>query len=106
MHTATQRTQRFVSYPRTPLEESVFIACEVNEGGCRIYLKVDQDGALRLPNAAAVAVLADLVVSARRRLLELELVALPQEVLDGAERAAGAAVGAAGAANARSRDPG
>lgn len=106
MLTTIERTQRFLSFPRSAAEARVFTASEVTEHGMRVFLKVDQDGALTLPTAAAVAILEELVVSARRRLLELELAALPQEVLRGADRAAGAAVGAAGEAGERPRDPG
>lgn len=104
MKTETTRTQSFRSFPRTVLEQRVFTACEVNERGMRLFLKLDEDGALTLPTTAAVAVLEDLVSSARRRLLELELAAMPMGGGHGGSPAADA-VGTAGEAGPRPRAP-
>lgn len=105
MRTESIHTQRFVSYPRTKLEQSVFTACEVSDQGMRLFVTLDGDGALTLPTSAAVAVLDDLVQSARRRLLDLEFVALPKSGGGNGAGAAGDALGTAGEAGPGSRPP-
>lgn len=89
-----ERTERFVSRPRTSAERRVFIECVVDDAGLRLELPVTPAGVLQLANAADVAVLVELLTSAHRRLVELEVAALPQGGADAGGEAAAHAVGA------------
>ena len=91
--------------PRTPKEREVFTVMTVTAAGADLYL-ASEGSALHLQDAAACAVLEELAGSARRRLLEMEIEALPQGGVNGQPGATGAAVGAAPEARPRPHDPG
>lgn len=58
--------------PRTPKEREVFTVMTLTPEGAEIFIPGD-DHVLRLKDAAACAVLAELATSARRRLFEMQI---------------------------------
>jgi hypothetical protein len=72
--TRVESRQRYTSFPRTPREREVFAQLAVDEHGVRVDLPSSTQQ-LVLRDAASVALLVDLLTSAHRRLVEIELAA-------------------------------
>lgn len=88
-----EKSERFVSLPRTSAERRAFIVCVVDEFGLRLELPVSPAGVLTLERSADVAVVVELLTSAHRRLVELEVAALPHGGMDAGREADGHGVG-------------